>query len=132
MGGNRITVRLSDGQMARLEAHCRETDTNVTDIVHHALDAFLTPKAGVIPSTGIPARSFPPDEILTAIPKYLGWGSNDARPELRRLFTELLTCSFVLKRTFPRTPGIREVYEALRPLCRYFGMDTVRQSQGHR
>lgn len=123
MKGNRITVRLSDTEMGRLREFCRETQTDISHTVIDALNALLSPKEDTIPRTGPPARLFPPEQILTTIPKYLAWGSNDARPELKRQFAELLAISFALRRTFPRTPGIREVYEALRPLCRHFGMD---------
>jgi hypothetical protein len=119
----RITVRLSDGEMERLRGFCRQTDTDISHAVIQALNALLSPKEDRTTRTGPPPHLFPPEQILTTIPKYLAWGSNDARPELKRQFAELLACSFALKRTFPRTPGIREVYEALRPLCRHFGMD---------
>jgi hypothetical protein len=123
MAGTRISVRLSDSQNERLKQSCGDTGQNVTDIVHQALDAFLNPEAGLAPTTEPPARLFPPDQILTAIPKYLGWGNGDARLELKRQFIEILACSFALKKTFPRTAGIRQLYEALRLLCQHFGMD---------
>jgi hypothetical protein len=118
--------------MERLRGFCHKTGVDMSHAVTQALNVLLSPKEDATPITEAPARLFPPEQILTTIPKYLAWGSNDARPELKRQFAELLACSFALKRTFPRTPGIGEVYEALRPLCRFFGMDTVRQSQGDR
>ena len=123
MDKKRITVRLSDGEIARLKQACGDTGQNTTDIVHQALDAFLGPDAGIAPKTGPAARQYPPEEILTPVRKYFAWGAGDPRAELKHQFTEILACSFALKRTFPRTAGIREVYEALRPLCRHFGMD---------
>jgi hypothetical protein len=125
MNGNRISVRLSDSQIARLTRSCDETGRNITDIVHQALDAFLAAESGSAPNNEPSVRLYPPDEILGAIPKYLGWGSGDPRLELKRQFAELLAITFALKKTFPRTAGIRELYEALRPLCRHFGMDNV-------
>jgi hypothetical protein len=123
MKGNRITVRLSDTEMDRLREFCRETGTDISHAVTAALNAFLTPKAAIVASTGSPLRLFPPEEILKPVCKYFAWGNRDPRAELKRLFIEILACSFALKKIFPRTLGIREVYEALRPLCRHFGMD---------
>jgi hypothetical protein len=124
MKDNRITVRLSDSQIARLQQACGDTRQNTTDIVRQALDEFLNPEAGLAPlTTGRATRLHPPEQILTAVRKYFAWGSGDARLELKRQFTEILACSYALKKTFPRTAGIREVYEALRPLCRHFGID---------
>ena len=123
MKENRITVRLSDAQIARLKRSCGETGQNITAIVHQALDEFLGPDAGSAPTTGPAAHLYPPEEILTAVRKYFGWGDGDPRVELKRQFTEILACSYALKKTFPRTAGIGEVYEALRPLCQHFGMD---------
>jgi hypothetical protein len=123
MAGNRICVRLSDSQNERLKLSCGETGQNVTDIVRQALDAFLGPDAGSAPTTGPAAHLYPPEEILTAIRKYFAWGDGDPRAELKRQFTEILACAYALKKTFPRTAGIREVYEALRPLCQHFGID---------
>jgi len=125
MTGNRISVRLSDAQIERLKLSCGEANNNISDVVRKALGVFLSPDAGAAPITGAPSRLYPPEEILKAIPKYLAWGSGDARMELQRLFSELLACSFALKRTFPRTQGIKALYEALRPLCPFFGMDNV-------
>jgi hypothetical protein len=123
MAGTRICVRLSDSQNERLKQSCGDTDQNVTDIVRQALDAFLSPEAGLTPITASPARLFPPEQILTAVRKYFAWGSGDARLELKRQFTEILACSYALKKTFPRTVGIRELYESLRSLSQHFGMD---------
>ena len=126
MSGSRISVRPSDSQVAQLEACCRETERTVTDIVHQALDAFLTPKGGIADSTGPPARLFPPEEILTDVFKYLAWGGDmDPRVELRRQFIEVLACTFALKKLFPRDKCIQTLYQALRPLCPQFGMDAV-------
>jgi hypothetical protein len=123
MKSNRITIRLSDEEMGRLREFRRESQTDISHAVIQALNALLSPKEDAAPRTGAPPHLFPPEQILTAIPKYLAWGSNDARPELKRQLIEILACSYALKRIFSRTPGIREIYEALRPLCRYFGMD---------
>ena len=125
MNGNRISVRLSDGQIARLKQVCGHAGQTTTDIVHQALDAFLGPDTDSVPKVRPAPRLYPPEEILTAVRKYFAWGAGDPRAELKRQFTEILACSFALKRTFPRTPGIRELYEVLRPLCRHFGMDNV-------
>jgi hypothetical protein len=122
---NRISVRLSDGQIARLRQACGDTGHNITDIIHQALDAFLSPDADLAPTTGPAAHLYPPEAILTAVRKYFAWGAGDPRVELRRQFAEILACSYALKRTFPRTLGIGEVYAALRPLCKFFGMDNV-------
>jgi hypothetical protein len=133
MRRSRISVRLSDSQLEHLEANCRETERTITDIVHQALDAFLTPKAGIADSTGPPPRLFPPEEILTAVCKYFAWGGDmDPRAELKRQFIEVLACAFALTKVFPRDKAIQRLYLALRPLCPYFGMDTVRQSRGGR
>lgn len=123
MTGNRISVRLSDSQIARLQRSCGEANNNISDVVRKALDVFLSPDAGAAPIIGAPSRLYPPEEILTAVRKYFAWGAGDPRAELRRQFTEILACSYALKKTFPRAAGIREVYEALRPLCQHFGMD---------
>jgi hypothetical protein len=126
MKGNRITVRLSDGEMERLRGFCRETDSDISHAVIQALNALLSSKEGATPSTEAPARLFPPEEILTAICKYLAWGGDmDPRVELKRQFIEILACTFALTKLFPRDKGIQKLYLALRPLCPYFGMDTV-------
>jgi hypothetical protein len=107
MARNRISVRLSDRQIARLKRSCGETGQNITGIVHQALDALLGPEAGLAPTTGRAAHLYPPEEILTAVRKYFAWGAGDPRAEPKRQFTEILACSYALRKTFPRTAGIR-------------------------
>jgi hypothetical protein len=123
MAGNRICVRLSDSQIARLRQACGDTHQNTTDIVRRALDEFLNPEAGLAPTTGRAIRLHPPEQILKPVCKYFAWGDGDPRAELKRQFTEILACSYALKKTFPRTVGIRELYESLRSLSQHFGMD---------
>ena len=123
MPRNRITVRLSDGQISRLRLSCSETGQNITDIVHQALDAFFGPVARLGPKTGPAAHLYPPEEILTPVRKYFAWGAGDPRAELKRQFTEILACSYALRKTFPRTAGISELYVVLRSLCCHFGVE---------
>jgi hypothetical protein len=123
MARNRITVRLSDGQIARLTQTCSGTGQNITDIIHQSLDAFLGPDAELALRTGPSAHLYPPEEILTAVRKYFAWGAGDPRAELKRQFTEILACSYALRKTFPRTAGISELYVLLRSLCCHFGME---------
>ena len=40
MTGNRISVRLSDSQIARLQRSCGEANNNISDVVRKALDVF--------------------------------------------------------------------------------------------
>jgi hypothetical protein len=116
MSGSRISVRLTAAQKESLEACCRETERNVTDVVRLALDTFHTSKSDQ-PSIHGPARRLsPPAGIIPLTTRYRAYGNGDARKDLRELFTQLLAASFALKQLYPRTKGIKEIYEALLPL----------------
>lgn len=119
-------MRLSDDLSGRLQEFCREANTDTSHAVNRALEAFFTSREDVVASTRPPARVFPPEEILTAVCKYFAWGGDmDPRVELKRQFIEVLACAFALAKLFPRDEAIQELYQALRPLCPLFGMDTV-------
>ena len=125
-------MRLSDDLSGCLREFCRQSGTDTSHAVNQALNAFLAPKVGATSAETL-ARLFPPEEILTTVCKYLAWGGDmNPRAELKRQFIEILACTFALKRVFPRDTSVQMLYQALRPLCPYFGMDTVRQSRGDR
>lgn len=112
----RISVRLNGDQSESLDRLCRETGSDVSQVVRQALDAFLVPKSGPESSSSPPKRLSPPEEIIPLTTAYLAWAGGDARTELRKFFVQLLTVSFALKGLYPRTKGIKEVYDALLPL----------------
>jgi hypothetical protein len=116
LASRRISVRLNDEQSKRLEKLCAETGSDVSQAIRRALDAFLAPKSALEPNDGLPKRLSPPEEIIPLTTAYLAWAGGDARMELRTFFIKLLTASFALKGLYPRTKGIKEVYEALVPL----------------
>jgi hypothetical protein len=112
----RISVRLPYVQMDRVQEFCEDTGHDISHVVRQALDAFLARKSGTASNSGPPKRLSPPQAIIPLTVPYRAWGNGDARQELRSLFTQLLAASFALKELYPRTKGIREVYEALLPL----------------
>ena len=112
----RISVRLRDDQLARLEKVCGETGKDVSQLVRQALDTFLFSKSDLESNSKPPRRSSPPAGIIPLTTAYLAYGNGDARKELKALFAQLLAISFALKDLYPRTRGIGEVYEALLPL----------------
>jgi predicted DNA-binding protein len=113
----RISVRLKDDQLARLEKVCEETGNDVSQLVRQALDAFMSTKSDMELNSGGPRRrSSPPAGIIPLTTAYLAYGNGDPRKELKALFVQLLAISFVLKDSYPRTKGIGEIYEALLPL----------------
>jgi hypothetical protein len=112
----RISVRLNDERLERLEKLCRETGIDVSQVVREALDAFFASRSGMESSSGPSRRLSPPAEIIPLTTAYFASAAGNARAELRRLFIQLLAASFALKQLYPRTKGIKEVYEALLPL----------------
>jgi hypothetical protein len=116
MGARRISIRLNDDQSERLTKLCRETGNDVSQVVRQALDAFFAPQSGAGSDSGPPRRLSPPERIIPLTTSYLAYGNGDARKELRALFIQLLAASFALKDLYPRTKGIKEIYEALLPL----------------
>jgi hypothetical protein len=119
----RISVRLPEVQMDRVQEFCEDTDHDISHVVRQSLDAFLAPKSGTASNSGPPKRLSPPQAIIPLTVPYRAWGNGDARRELRRLFTQLLAASFALKELYPHTKGPKEIYQAFIALSRHFGMD---------
>jgi len=118
----RISVRLGSEQSERLARHCEATGATVTRVICEALDAFLASKGASEPSNVARKRLQPPEAIISLTAAYLA-PQKDPRTELKSMFIGLLAASFALKRLYPRTAGIRELYEALVPLCPHFGVE---------
>ncbi len=119
-GSRRISVRLGDERLQRLQQLCLDAGIDLSGAIRRALDAYLggsSDSAG----QGSPRQPLtPPDEILPLTPKYLGYGDGDLRKHFRSRFLDLLAESYVCKKLYPRTPGMHETYESLRQLFPYF------------
>jgi len=123
-GSRRVSVRLSDDRLARLQRVCQETGCNVSHVVRQALDAFLPSESGAgSTNSGPPRRLSPPEQIFPLVAKYRAWGRGDPRRELNRIFVELLAASFACKQLYPRTASIVDGYLGLLQLCRFFGLE---------
>lgn len=116
----RISVRLPDDRLERLQRLCQETGYDVSQLVRQALDVYSEP--ALAPNGVPPRRLSPPEEIFDLVPKYLGWGRGDLRQERNHQFKQLLAICFACKKLYPRTPGIIKGYEALLQICEFFGL----------
>lgn len=119
----RISVRLSDDRLGRLQKLCQETGCHVSHVVRQALDAFLACESGSAAGQAPQRRLSPPEAVFDSVPRYLGWVRSDLREERNRLFFELLAASFAAKKLYPRTAGVLEGYEGLLQLCQFFGLE---------
>ncbi len=118
----RISVRLSDGQLERLQRLCQQTGCDVSHLVRQALDTLLANGSASGLGEAPKRRLSPPERVFDLVPRYLGWVRGDLREERNRLFRELLAASFVTKKHYPRTAGVVEGYQALLQLCEFFGL----------
>jgi len=118
----RISVRLTETQIQRLEDLCLESGCEVSHLVRHAIDEFLKAKFGE-PATGNDAKRLsPPEQIIPLTAQYRAWGRGDLRTELKTKFADLLALSFTCRDLYPRTTNVVEGYEALLKLHRHFGL----------
>lgn len=120
---HRISVRLGQEQLERVQRHCLETGYDVSRVVRQALDSRLAPDSGSATSGAPKRRLAPPEAIIPLTSRYMAWGDGDLRKHRNRLFAELLAAAFVCKKHYPRTPGMLEGYEGLRQLCLHFGLE---------
>jgi Arc/MetJ-type ribon-helix-helix transcriptional regulator len=121
-GSKRISVRLEDQSLERLQRHCAQLGCDVSQVVRQALQMFWASEP-VATAGSRQRRVSPPGDILTLIPRYLNWGNGGLRKHRNQLFLELLAASFTCKKHFPRTKGMIEGYEGLLQLCEFFGVD---------
>ncbi len=127
-GSHRITIRLEADLYGSLVEYCQTTGNDLSFAVRQALGSHLR-NAGAVQPGGASFTTFlPPEEIFRQAPRYLSW-NGDLRKEIRRQFIELLAEANVCVRHYPKTEGLRELYNALLSLSRYlvFGQ-TVGQS----
>src|SRR3989338_3257122 len=122
-GNRRISVRLGQEQLDRLQAHCQERDYDLSRVVRQALEAYLGSQPGPGVAGGVArTRLAPPEQLLPLTSKYLGW-SGDLREHLKKLVWDLMAASWVCRQHYRRTPGMIELYEAVRPLAHFFGLE---------
>ncbi len=122
-GSQRISVRLQNDSLERLQKHCLAANCDVSYVVRRALEAFLGAQPDASNGGGVPKRSSPPEDIVELIPQYLAWAQGDLRERRKRLFCDLLAASFVCKNHYPTTKGMFKGYQGLLQLCEYFGVE---------
>ncbi len=122
-GAGRLTVRLNQQQLDRLQERCQQAGLDVSHVVRQALDAFLANGQGVAGSGSAPRRLAPPDEVIRLTPPYLAYGKGDLRQERKRLFAELVAVAFVCQKHYSHTPGMVDGCQGLLQLCRFFGLE---------
>jgi hypothetical protein len=71
----RISVRLPEVQMDRVQEFCEDTDHDISHVVRQSLDAFLAPKSGTASNSGPPKRLSPPQAIIPLTVPYRAWGT---------------------------------------------------------
>ncbi len=125
-GARKISVRLDQQRLGRLEQKCQEAGLDQSYLVRQALDMLLGPPSGAAGSEAAPQRLHPPDAAVQRMGPYIAWGRGDRgdlRDKRRDLFVELVAAAFVCKNQWSRTPGVVEGYMGLLPLCRFFGVE---------
>lgn len=122
-GSRRISVRLNEQRMGRLEAYCKQIGCTPSDIVRLALDSYLGAEPGHRGNGAAQPRLAPPEAAMPFVPRFTGWGSGDVREYRNRLYLELLGCSFACKKLYPKTPNMVDGYIELRQLAGLFGVE---------
>jgi len=120
--GKRITIRLGDDDYEKLQKRGLETSLDISFLVREALSKYLADGGTAAPEP-TPARTglFMPDQAFALTGPYRAW-SGDLRVELRKRFLDLLALAHSTAQTWPRSPGIREVYAGLLALGQHLGI----------
>ncbi len=120
-GSGRVTFRLDQERLDRLEKHCHEAGIDTSRAIRAALDAYLPPASEASPSTAAVRSLAPPNAIIPLTRRYLGWGDGDLRRHFKTSLQDVLAEAFACRKLYPRSPGMAEIYENLLHLWPYFG-----------
>lgn len=120
--GKRITLRIDDQCHEQLQRRCQAAGLDISFVVREALGRYFS-EAGTADQQAQSADTshvMPPEAFGLTGP-YRAW-SGDLRVELRKRFLDLLALAHSTAETWPKSPGIREVYAGLLALAHYLGI----------
>jgi len=118
--GKRITFRIENGDYERLSGRSRDTGLDCSYLIRRAIAEYLEgePRARDTKSEHVAPRAVLPAEAFALTPPFRGW-PGDLRAELKKRYMEMLALASITVAHWPRTKGIREVYDGLLELAHY-------------
>ena len=119
----RVTIRLGEEDFGRLQKRCQETGLDFSFIVRDALSEYFA-DSGTTDQEPKPPRAgqVMPAEAFALTPPYRAWSGGDLRTELRKRLLDLLALAHTATQSWPKTPGVREVYSGLLELGLHLGI----------
>ena len=119
--GKRITIRLDDQCIENLQKRSQETGLDFSFLIREAIGRYLDSGTMAQEAKPVSAGLVMPGEAFALSGPYRAW-SGDLRVELKKRFMDLLALAHSTIQSWPRSPGIREVYAGLLPLAQYLGI----------
>lgn len=120
--GKRITIRIDDQSYEKLQRRSQDAGLDFSFLIREAIGRYFS-EAGTADQQAQSAGTgqVMPPEAFALTPPYRAW-SGDLRAELRKRFLDFLALAHSTAQTWPKSPGIREVYAGLLALAPYLGI----------